>query len=182
MIYTNIENIKAAYNSADKAGKKLIRELFPSFSELIPVSERIRTIEDACCELGYDHPLVKNFGMVGLKAYDVNLYAFAQLRVICAALNEGWVAKPEDSGGYYPGFIFYTDAEVKEMGDEVSDDLYVFPPKFDTKFFAVDCTFIASLVSKNCLLLKTPELAEYCGTQFIDIWMEYLLPVKKENY
>lgn len=176
----SIENIKAAYNSADNAGKKLIRELFPSFSELIPVSERIRTIEDACCELGYDHPLVKNFGMVGLKAYDVNLYAFAQLRVICAALNEGWVAKPGNAS-YYPVFEFFTEAEVKEMDNKVVDALYIIESKFDTDFFAVDCTF-ASLISENCLLLKTPELAKYCGTQFIDIWMNYLLPVKKDNY
>ena len=176
----NIENVKAAYEVADKAGRKLLRSLFPNFDEIVPVTERIETVYDACCEIGFDHPLVKNAKQVELlKAYDVNLTAFAHLRIICAALNEGWVAKPEDNGGYYPGFMFYTDAEVKEMGDTVTDSLYVFPPKFDTEFFAVDCTYSASLISENCLLLKTPELAKYCGTQFIDIWMNYLLPVKR---
>lgn len=173
----NIENVKAAYEVADAAGRKMLRSLFLDFDKIFPVTERIKTLVDAIRELGSKHPLVEN--LADLKPGDVNLTAFAQLRVICAALNDGWVAKPEDNGGYYPGFMFYTDAEVKEMGDEVSDDLYVFPPKFDTKFFAVDCTFIAPLISENCLLLKTPELAKYCGTQFIDIWMNYLLPIKK---
>lgn len=171
---------KAAYKEADAAEKKKLRSLFLDFDKIFPVTERVKTIVDAIRELGGDNFLVGN--LANLNSDDENLRAFIQLRIICTALNDGWVAKPEDNGGYYPGFMFYTDAEVKEMGDEVSDDLYVFPPKFDTKFFAVDCTFIASLISENCLLLKTPELAKYCGTQFIDIWMNYLLPVKKDNY
>lgn len=174
----NIENVKAAYKEADAAEKKKLRSLFLDFDKIFPVTERIKTLVDAIRELGSKHPLVEN--LADLKPGDVNLTAFAQLRIICAALNEGWVSKPGNAS-YYPGFMFYTDAEVKEMDDEVSDDLYVFPPKFDTKFFAVDCTFIASLISENCLLLKTPELAKYCGQQFIDIWMNYLLPLKKEN-
>lgn len=173
----NIENVKAAYEVADKAGRKLLRDLFP---KVVPVTERIKTLVDAIRELGSKNPLVES--LADLESDDKNLIAFVQLRIICAALNEGWVAKLEDNGGYYPGFMFYTDAEVKGMGDSVSDSLYVFPPKFDTEFFAVDCIFTSALISENCLLLKTPELAKYCGSQFIDIWMNYLLPVKKDNY
>lgn len=174
----NIENVKAAYEIADEAGRKLLRDLFP---KVFPVTERIKTLYDACCEIGFDHPFVKNAKQVELlKAYDVNLTAFAHLRIICAALNEGWVAKP-DNGGYYPGFMFFTDAEVKGMDEAEADDLYVIESKFDTDFVAVSCPYASDLLSESCLLLKTPELAKYCGKQFIDIWMDYLLPIKKDD-
>lgn len=177
----NIEKVRAAYDSADNAGKKMIRELFPNFTELIPETERIKTLYDACCEIGFDHPFVKNAKQVeSLKAYDVNLTAFAHLRIICAALNEGWVAKPEDKG-YYPGFEFFSKVEVKDINEDFPDGMYFIEPRFDTEFAAVCCTSIMTLVSENCLLLKTPELAKYCGKQFIDIWMDYLLPIKKDD-
>lgn len=178
----NIEKVRAAYDSADNAGKKMIRELFPNFTELIPETERIKTLYDACCEIGFDHPFVKNAKQVELlKAYDVNLTAFAHLRIICAALNEGWFSKPEDDTGYFPGFKFFDDTEVKEMNANAVDKLCILESKFDTKYVAVDCTYAEMLISENCLLLKTPELAKYCGKQFIDIWMNYLLPIKKDD-
>lgn len=181
MIYTNIENVKVAYNSADNVGKKLIRELFPNFSVLIPVTERILTLRGACRELGEDHPFVESLIQVSdLNTEDVNLLAFLKLRVICTALNEGWVAKPEDKG-YYPGFEFFSKVEVKDINEDFPDGMCFIEPRFDTEFAAVCCTSIMTLVSENCLLLRTPELAKYCGKQFIDIWMDYLLPIKKDD-
>lgn len=178
----NIENVKAVYKEADNAGKKMIRELFPNFTELIPETERIKTLYDACCEIGFDHPFVKNARQVeSLKAYDVNLTAFAHLRIICAALNDGWIAKPGNVS-YYPVFKFFTEAEVKEMGNKTAEALYIIEPKFDTDFTAADYSFAAMSETENsCLRLKTSELAKYCGTQFIDIWMDYLLPIKKDD-
>lgn len=178
----NIEKVRVAYDSADNAGKKMIRELFPNFSELIPVTARIKTLYDACCELGFDHFWIQNAQQVeSLKKYDVNLCAFAHLRIICAALNEGWVAKPGNAS-YYPVFEFFTEAEVKEMNNKAADSLYIIEPKFDTEFTAVDYSFAAmSETESSCLRLKTSELAKYCGKQFIDIWMDYLLPIKKDD-
>lgn len=175
----NIENIRAAYEVADKAGRKLLRDLFP---KVFPETERIKTLYDACCEIGFDHPFVKNAKQVELlKAYDVNLTAFAQLRVICAALNDGWVSKPGNAS-YYPVFEFFTEAEVKEMGNKTAEAMYIIEPKFDTDFVEVDYSFpVKSETVSSCLRLKTPELAKYCGTQFIDIWMNYLLPIKKDD-
>ena len=160
----NIENIKAVYKEADESGMKILRMLVPNLEEIILVEDRIKTFTDAYNALGRSHPLVEN-----LEYYDENLFAFVRLRIICAALNEGWVAKPEDNGGYYPGFKFFTSEEVKGVKDEVVYDLYFLEPKFDTKYVAVDCTFTSSLTSENCLLLKTPELAKYCGKRFIGL-------------
>lgn len=174
----NIENIKAAYEVADVGGRKMLQRLFP---KIFTVQARIKTLRDACCELGTDHPFVQNARYVELNIHDINLTAFAHLRIICAALNEGWVSKPEDDTGYFPGFEFFTDTEVKEMNANAVDELCIFESKFDTKYVAVDCTHAEMLVSENFLLLKTPELAKFCGKQFIDIWMNYLLPIKKDD-
>lgn len=176
----NIENIRAAYEVADAAGRKMLRSLFLDFDKIFPVTERIKTLVDAIRELGSKHPLVEN--LADLKPGDVNLTAFAQLRIICAALNEGWVSKPGNAS-YYPVFKFFTEAEVKEMGNKTAEALYIIEPKFDTEFVAVDYSFsVKSETENSCLRLRAPELARYCGIQFIDIWMNYLLPVKKENY
>ena len=175
----NIEKVKAAYKVADESGMEILRMLVPNLEEIIPVKDRIKTFTDAYNALGRSHSLVENFA--NLACYDENLFAFVRLRIICAALNEGWVAKPEDNGGYYPGFKFFTSEEVKGVKDEAVYDLHFLEPKFDTKYIAVDCTFTSSLTSENCLLLKTPELAKYCGKQFIGLWMDYLLPIKENS-
>ena len=175
----NIENIKAAYKEADESGMEILRILVPNLEEIVPVEDRIKTFTDAYIALGRSHPLIENF--VNLEHYDENLFAFVRLRIICAALNEGWIAKSEDNGGYYPGFKFFTSEEVKRVKGEAVYDLHFLEPKFDTKYVAVDCTFTSSLTLENCLLLKTPELAKYCGKRFIGLWMDYLLPIKGNN-
>lgn len=175
----NIENVKAAYKEADESGMKILRMLIPNLEEIVPVEDRIKTFTDAYNALGRFNPLIENF--VNLACYDENLFAFVRLRIICAALNEGWIAKPEDNGGYYPGFKFFTSEEVKGVKDEAVYDLYFLEPKFDTKYVAVDCTFTSHLTLENCLLLKTSELAKYCGKRFIGLWMDYLLPIKNDE-
>lgn len=174
----NIENVKAAYKVADAAEKKKLRSLFLDFDKIFPVTERVKTLVDAIRELGSKHPLVEN--LADLKPGNENLNAFAQLRVICAALNDGWVSKPGNAS-YYPAFELFTEAEVKEMDNKAAEALYIIEPKFDTKYVAVDCPSAEMLIPENCLFLKTPELAKYCGSQFIDLWMEYLLPIKKDD-
>ena len=139
----NIENIKAAYKVADESEIEILRMFVPNLEEIISVEDRIKTFTDAYNALGRSHPLVENFA--NLAYYDENLFAFVRLHIICAALNEGWVAKPEDNGGYYPGFKFFTSEEVKGMKNEVVYDLHFLEPKFDTKYVAVDCTFTSSL-------------------------------------
>lgn len=175
----NIENVKAAYKEADAAEKKKLRSLFLDFDKIFPVTERIKTLVDAIRELGSKHPFVEN--LADLKPGDENLTAFAHLRIICAALNDGCVTKPED-GGFSPKFIFHTADEVKAMNDDiVRHFIYVLEPRFDTDLVAVSCPCATFSRSGSCLLLRTPELALYCGQQFIDIWMNYLLPIKKDD-
>lgn len=60
--------------------------------DLRPVTERIKTYADAVNELGNNHPLV----IAATNAEennDTDLQAYTKLRVITAALNEGWKPK-----------------------------------------------------------------------------------------
>ena len=123
------EKIISAYNTADYNGKNLLRTMFPDIefeSDKRPVTERIKTFEDACAELGEYHPCVaawneyNNTTMAcesNTEAADIT--AYIKLRIICAALNEGW--KPQfvkDEYRWYPWFNLYTQEEIDNKDDD----------------------------------------------------------------
>ena len=86
-----------------------------------PVTERIKTFEDACNELGEDHPMVSVYDALVTRAngeqslaewMGKDVVAFLKLRIITEALNEGWHPKfTEDEYRYYPWFYIYTKEE-----------------------------------------------------------------------
>lgn len=63
------ENAKAAYDAADESGKKLLAMLIPELKEPEkinqpkkdnrPITERVKTFDDAVNELGDKNPLVQ---------------------------------------------------------------------------------------------------------------------------
>ena len=121
-------NLMAAYNTADENGKQLLKALFPDMiwikntSDNRPVTERIKTFDDACNELGEDHIFVKEWRYMEGDC-TIDLAAYLKLRIICAALNEGWQPEfSEDEWRYYPYFFLYTDEELSEKSDEWKND------------------------------------------------------------
>ena len=56
------------------------------------ITERIKTFEDACNELGIEHPFVRSYNLwMNYGAYNQpDVDAYLKLRIIAAALNEGW--------------------------------------------------------------------------------------------
>lgn len=94
----------------------------------VPVTERIKTFEDACCELGEDNELVKQYNAIysTFNYYDVkeenqskDIIAYLKLRIIAAALNEGWEPMfTQDEFRYSPYFRLYTQEEYDCMGEE----------------------------------------------------------------
>ena len=182
----DIKNIKAAYETATESEKTLLSTLFPDLplgqiEEEVPVTERIKTFEDAVFALG-DHPFVTEWRMgVDLSP---DLEAYLQLRVICAALNEGWKPKfDEDECRYYPWFCLYPKEEYEELGeDKKKYSRAVFRSNGYARTIGgvsyAEATYDSVTESTCCgyhIVLKTEELAEYCGKQFIDIWVAYLL-------
>ena len=117
----DIKNIKAAYETATESEKTLLATLFPDLSlgqtEEKPVMERIKTFEDAVHALGESHPFVVEWRMDDNLSPD--LEAYLKLRIICAALNEGWEPKfNKEEYRYYPWFRIYTKEEYEELDEE----------------------------------------------------------------
>ena len=150
----------------------------------IPVTERIKTFDDAVEELGIEHPLVKQYMAVnGDESFSRNTIAYMKLQIIAAALNEGW--KPKFTTGeyrYYPWFCLYTQEEIDEMDEDKKKSLVLFGGGSD---FGASCGLgcVSSLNAWSCaascisarLAVKSKEISDYFGNQFIDIWAEYLL-------
>ena len=186
------ENAKAAYDAADESGKKLLAMLIPELNEPEkikepkkynrPITERVKTFGNAVNELGYDHPLVKEW--VNLYEVSSDLDAYIQLRIICAALNEGWEPQfTKDETRYYPWFWLYDEDELsnEDKVNELKKRGLISTDQYQTEYAGfvyagsndVPSTSAASIGSRLCL--KTPELAHYCGKQFSNIWADFCL-------
>lgn len=156
------------------------------------VTERIKTFEDACAELGNEHPFVKSYEKYVNIASDeedeeADVIAYLKLRIIVAALNEWWKPKfTKDELRWYPCFKLWTGKELSMIGKAGWKD--------DKHIISIDgylgdyAAFICSELSYICpgtaayigshLCFKSKELAEYCGKQFISLWADFYL-IKK---
>lgn len=180
------ENVLNAYKSGNPEQKTLLENLFgKDMFQPKDIKERIKTFEDACGELSNEHPFVKSYEKYVNTASgeEADVIAYLKLRIIAAALNEGW--EPifnSDERRYYPWFYLYTQKEYEELDeDEKKECRFVGRSYFNS--FAVGSLVFASAFyasstsSTNCgsrLAFKTRELGEYCGKQFIDIWTDFL--------
>lgn len=147
------------------------------------ITERIKTFDDALAELGEEHPLVREYNyLYDDQEMSKDLFAYMKLRIIVAALNEGW--KPqftEDEWRYYPCFYLYTQEEWDNLSEEEKDGWvlsggYASYGAYAGFAFADsnDAPSITATSIGSRLCLKSEELAVYCGKQFIDIWADFI--------
>ena len=146
------------------------------------IKERIKTFEDAMLALGEEHPIVKEWHCGENLSPD--LEAYLQLRVICAALNEGWEPQfTEEEWRWYPWHYLWTESELAEKSDDWKADrhLIMIGDKYQSEYagLAYAISNIApshthALIGSR-LCLKSEALATYCGTQFIDVWADFIL-------
>lgn len=149
-----------------------------------PVTERVKTFEDACKELGIDAEAIQQqWQDAGITMLDE--VAYQKLRIITAALNEGWEPEfKEDEYRYYPYCILYTKAEIEQKDDEWKDEhnLLLWLGGGNSSSGA-NCglayaysNFAWSSASAHLsarLAHKTEELAIYSGKQFTELWANY---------
>ena len=152
-----------------------------------PITERVKTFEDACKELGEDHKLVKQFKAIeDAIAEDKEATAYFKLGIITAALNEGW--KPDFTNDeeyrYYPYLSLWTEEELEQKTDAWKDErnlqLWL---GGGTSDYGANCGLAAAYshaVWSNAyanisarLAHKTEELAIYSGKQFTELWANY---------
>lgn len=188
-----IENAKAALKTADESVKKVLLALLPELKETEaqtaanrPITERVKTFEDACRELGADHPFVLAYQNTNLRDPEVaeanrDILAYMKLRIIAAALNEGWEPEfTEDEWRWYPWFTLWTEEELSEKSDEWKADRHLISTgdySGDWAGFAfADSTNAPSLTYASFgsrLCFKSEALATYCGKQFISLWADF---------
>ena len=152
-----------------------------------PITERVKTFEDACKELGEDHKLVQQFKAIQEAIEeDKEATAYFKLGIITAALNEGWEPDftNDDEYRYYPYCLLYTKEEIEKKDDEWKDErnlqLWL---GGGASYYGAKCG-LASAYSYNAwsvasanisarLAHKTEELAIYSGKQFTELWANY---------
>lgn len=158
-----------------------------------PVTERIKTFEDACNELGEDHPMVSVYDALVTRAngeqslaewMGKDVVAFLKLRIITEALNEGWHPKfTEDEYRYYPWFYIYTKEEYDNfsegekrrcVGRASSDASAIGGLVYSYALFASSYSITSYGVR---LAFSNRDLAEYAGRQFIDIWADFVFEI-----
>lgn len=149
------------------------------------ITKRIKTFEDACGELGNEHPFAKSYEKYVNTASgeEADVIAYLKLRIIAAALNEGW--KPtfgEDERRYYPWFDICTKEEYEELVKDEKTLCRVPLRSFNVAYAGGGLVYAVAVGAGSGsssshgvrLAFKTKELAEYCGKQFIEIWADFL--------
>lgn len=149
------------------------------------ITERIKTVEDAINYLGNDHILVRTYNSTLSIDMEQNkdLLAYLLLRIITAALNEGWEPQfTEDEWRYYPVFWLYTQDEIDNMDESEKQDRHLISTgDYQTEYagFAFAASSYAPSAAIACvgsrLCLKNSDLATYCGKQFINLWADFNL-------
>ena len=174
----NKDNILNAYQQASEEQKELLRNMFgKDMFHPKDIRDRIKTFDDALHKLGDKHELVKDYkNLIVCYCLPKDIIAFAKLRIIAEALNEGW--KPTFNDGecrYYPWFYIYTKKEYEELDEDEKKECRFFGRSGGNEYASVGG---ASMYSDSGygsrLSFKTREIAEYFGKQFIDIWADFL--------
>lgn len=202
------ENLLAAYDGASVEQKNLLELLFGKETfKPQNIMDRVRTYEDACevldispvlnspnlciCEK-HERSAEMHEHFSFRQSLDKQAIAYLKLCVITSALNEGWTPQfTEDEYRYYPWFWLYKNREewendggdawrkehpYRELGGDYKTEYAGFAfansssaPSYSLPYFG----------SRLCF--KNSDLAAYCGTQFADLWMDFLLVRKSDN-
>ncbi len=120
------------------------------------IKDRVKTYEDACAELERQPYNEDALMKLGLTRNDI---AYQKMVVIVEALNEGWKPDVCDSNvrRWYPWF--------KPNGSPSSF-------AFSDSSYGYEFAYAGS---GSRLALKSEELADYCGVQFLELWKEIIL-------
>ncbi len=144
------------YGGTNTDGKKAIIELLGDKFISGKITDRIKTFEDACEDLGVgaaDYHI--STGCQVMDKDKVSIQAYSKLIIIARALNEGWTPDWKDSGQikYVPYFILKPG-----VGFSYDD--------------CDDWRTVTTVGSRLCY--KSHELAEYAATQFQSLYNEFL--------
>lgn len=188
------EQLVAFYRSTSTDGRKAVKEaLGEQFSEALPATERVKTYEDAVWELGNDHPLVEAASSAEWRftnSEDKDIIAYLKLRVIVAALNDGW--KPQFVPGelrWYPWYELISKDEYDAMSEDEkqerrcvgrsSNNAHASGGLVFSGAYYASSSSVASVGSR--LAFKSEALAEYAGKQFAELFANFCFIPKSDE-
>lgn len=187
------EQLVAFYRSTSTDGRKAVKEaLGEQFSEALPATERVKTYEDAVLELGNDHPLVEAASSAEWRftnSEDKDIIAYLKLRVIVAALNDGW--KPQFVPGelrWYPWHELISKDEYDAMSEDEKQERRCVGRSFSNACAhgglvyssAVSASSYSFAFHGSRLAFKSEALAEYAGKQFAELFADFCFIPKSD--
>lgn len=187
--FTN-EQLLSLYRTGGEEARKAIKDaLGDELSQVLPITSRVQTFDDAVRELGEDHPAVRAWRSIkyGYSISDndpdtADMLAYVTLRVITEALNEGW--KPQFTEGerrWYAWYDFIPKEDVDAMSDEEKKERRVVL-RSDHYAYAVGglvfsyANYVSSYSGASLgsrLAFKSEELAEYAAKTFGEIYADF---------
>lgn len=192
------KNVEAAYKVADENGKKLLDALFGKAAKAntpnLDDYKSIKTYEDACEALGLT-PIYSDENVDRAVCEHINdhwdyrqdlpkhIKALLKLETIAKALwGRNWEPKPDASGDtwfWYPWFALWTEKEIQDLNkDQRGALLSAFAHHGASAGFGYlytdDRSSHAHAYVGFRLCQETEEKARYFGTQFVELWAEYL--------
>lgn len=150
------QKARELYKSGSQELKTILEESCGKDFFSQKITDRIKTYEDACEELGINPINEVKLMELGLTKHDI---AYQKLTTIIKALNEGWEPDVCNSNAcrWYPWF--------RPNGS---------PSSF--AFYYSLCEYSgADAGGGSRLCLKSEELSNYCGKQFLALWKEHIL-------
>lgn len=187
------EQLVAFYRSTSADGRKAVKEaLGEKFSEILPATERVKTYEDAVNELGEDNPIVVAASTASWRfpeAVNKDLVAYMKLRVIVAALNDGW--KPQFVPGeqrWYPWYELISKEDYEAMSDDEKQErrcvgrssVYAYADGGLVYSYAYYASSYSHANYGSRLAFKTEALAEYAGKQFAELFADFCFIPKSD--
>ena len=115
----------------------------------------------------------------------IDVVAYFKLRIITAALNEGWVPQfTEDEERWYPYLILWFKGELEDKSDEWKDERNLQVPVVvggagDGSNVGVsalpsfDVVSLSDSYSGSALVFRKSEIARFAGQQFTELWANY---------
>ena len=188
------EQLVAFYRSTSTDGRKAVKEaLGEQFSEALPATERVKTYEDAVWELGNDHPLVEAASSAEWRftnSEDKDIIAYLKLRVIVAALNDGW--KPQFVPGelrWYPWYELISKDEYDAMSEDEKQERRCVGRSnhyanahgglvYSNAYYASSSSDASD---GSRLAFKSEALAEYAGKQFAELFANFCFIPKSDE-
>ena len=192
------KNVEAAYKVADENGKKLLDALFGKAAKAntpnLDDYKSIKTYEDACEALGLT-PIYSDQDPKRAVCEHINdhwdyrqdmpkhIIALMKLETISRALwGRNWEPKPDAEGSkrfWFPWFALWTKDEIKNLDEHQRGALLSALADYGASagFGFLYTNFRSSGAFAYFgfrLCQETDEKALYFGTQFVELWAEYL--------